>query len=50
MGRMTEYKKVQPKVRDAPRDRAYMGHVAVQVTMDVRPVEVKPLLEDELIL
>jgi hypothetical protein len=33
------YKKVEPRIRDALRDRADMGHVAVQVTMDVRPVE-----------
>jgi len=32
------YKKVEPRVRDALRDRADMGHIAAQVTMDVRPV------------
>lgn len=42
-GVMTAYKKVEPRVRDALRDRADMGHVAVQVTMDVRPVESAPL-------
>jgi len=37
-GVRTAYKKVEPRVRDALRDRADMGHIAVQVTMDVRPV------------
>ncbi len=37
------YKKVEPRIRDALRDRADMGHVAVQVTMDVRPVDVRPV-------
>lgn len=32
------YKKIEPRLRDALRDRADMGHVAVQVTMDVRAV------------
>jgi len=32
------YKKIEPRLRDALRDRADMGHVAVQVTVDVRPV------------
>ena len=40
-GVMAAYRKVEPRVRDALRDRADMGHVAVQVTMDVRPVEVR---------
>ncbi|MCH7563049.1 MAG: hypothetical protein IH968_04405 [Gemmatimonadetes bacterium] len=35
-GVLAAYKKVEPRVRDALRDRADMGHVAVQVTMDVR--------------
>ncbi|RMH14125.1 MAG: hypothetical protein D6701_11610 [Gemmatimonadetes bacterium] len=38
-GVLAAYKKVEPRIRDALRDRADMGHVAVQVTMDVRPVE-----------
>ena len=38
-GVVAAYKKVEPRIRDALRDRADMGHVAVQVTMDVRPVE-----------
>ena len=36
-GVMAAYKKVEPRIRDALRDRADMGHIAVQVTMDVRP-------------
>ena len=42
-GVMAAYKKVEPRIRDALRDRADMGHVQVQVTMDVRPVENTPL-------
>ena len=38
-GVVAAYKKVEPRIRDALRDRADMGHVAVQVTMDVRPAE-----------
>ncbi len=41
-GVVAAYKKVEPRIRDALRDRADMGHVAVQVTMDVRPVDVTP--------
>ncbi len=33
------YQKLEPRVRDALRDRADMGHVQVQVTMDLRPGE-----------
>ena len=36
-GVMTAYKKVEPRIRDAVRERADMGHVGVQVTIDVRP-------------
>ena len=36
-GVMAGYKKVEPRVRDAVRERADVGHVAVQVTLDVRP-------------
>ena len=43
-GVMSAYKKVEPRIRDALRDRADMGHVAVQVTMDVRPADKNPLL------
>lgn len=35
-GVMAAYRKVEPRVRDAVRERADMGHVAVQVTLDVR--------------
>ncbi len=47
-GVLAAYKKVEPRVRDALRDRADMGHIAVQVTMDVRPVggETGGALED----
>lgn len=37
-GVMAAYKKVEPRLRDAIRNRADMGHVEVQVTMDLRPV------------
>lgn len=33
------YQKLEPRVRDAIRDRADMGHVQVQVTVDLRPAE-----------
>ncbi|HIF37700.1 MAG TPA: hypothetical protein EYQ69_00305 [Gemmatimonadetes bacterium] len=36
-GVLTAYKKLAPRIKDALRDRADMGHVAVQITMDVRP-------------
>jgi hypothetical protein len=36
-GVMSAYKKVEPRVRDAIRERADLGHIAVQVTMDLRP-------------
>lgn len=36
-GVMAAYKKVEPRVRDAVRERADLGHVAVQVTIDLRP-------------
>lgn len=42
-GVLAAYKKVGPRIRDALRDRADMGHIAVQVTMDVRPAEMKSL-------
>lgn len=37
-GVMAAYKKVEPRIREAIRNRADMGHVEVQVTMDLRPV------------
>ena len=36
-GVLSGYKKIEPRVRDALRERADVGHVAVQVTMDLRP-------------
>lgn len=33
------YLKLEPRVRDALRDRADMGHIQVQVTVDLRPAE-----------
>ncbi len=48
-GVVAAYKKVEPRVRDALRDRADMGHVAVQVTMDVRPVESSTTMGDGLL-
>ena len=36
-GVMAAYEKIQPRIRDAVRDRADMGHVAAQVTVDLRP-------------
>jgi hypothetical protein len=45
-GVLAAYKKVEPRIRDALRDRADMGHIAIQVTMDVRPVGVMGDLGD----
>lgn len=38
-GVMAAYKKMEPRVRDALRERADFGHLAVHVTMDLRPAE-----------
>ena len=38
-GVLSAYQKVEPRIRDALRERADMGHVQVQVTMDLRPAE-----------
>jgi hypothetical protein len=38
-GVMAAYRKVEPRVRDAVRERADIGHVAVQVTIDLRSGE-----------
>ena len=38
-GVLFAYRKVEPRIRDALRERADMGHVAVQVTVDIRPAE-----------
>ncbi len=37
-GVLSAYQKVEPRLRDALRDRADMGHVEVQVTIDLRPI------------
>lgn len=36
-GVMAAYRKLEPRVRDAVRERADLGHISVQVTMDLRP-------------
>ena len=38
-GVLAAYQKLEPRVRDAIRDRADMGHIQVQVTVDLRPGE-----------
>ncbi len=38
-GILAAYQKLEPRVRDAIRDRADMGHIQVQVTVDLRPAE-----------
>jgi hypothetical protein len=38
-GILAAYEKLEPRVKDALRDRADMGHVQVQVTVDLRPAE-----------
>ena len=38
-GVMAAYRKMEPRLRDALRERADLGHVSVQVTMDLRPAE-----------
>jgi len=38
-GVLAAYQKVEPRLRDALRDRADMGHVEVQVTIDLRPID-----------
>ena len=38
-GVLSAYQKLEPRVRDAIRDRADMGHIQVQVTVDLRPAE-----------
>lgn len=35
-GVLAAYQKVEPRLRDAMRDRADMGHIEVQVTVDLR--------------
>ena len=46
-GVLTAYKKLAPRIKDALRDRADMGGVAVQITMDVRPVSSGTVAEGE---
>jgi len=36
-GVAASYKKMEPRLRDAIRERADMGHIAVQITLDLRP-------------
>lgn len=36
-GVMNAYRKIEPRVREAIRERADLGHVAARVTMDLRP-------------
>lgn len=38
-GVMAAYGKLEPRIREAVRTRADLGHLAVQVTIDVRPAE-----------
>jgi hypothetical protein len=38
-GILSAYQKIEPRIKDAIRDRADMGHVQVQVTVDLRPAE-----------
>ena len=38
-GILAAYQKLEPRLRDALRDRADMGHDQVQVTVDLRPAE-----------
>lgn len=38
-GVLSAYQKIEPRIRDALRERADMGHVQVQVTVDLRPAE-----------
>jgi len=38
-GVLSAHQKMEPRLRDALRDRADMGHIQVQVTVDLRPAE-----------
>ena len=38
-GVMAAYKKMEPRVRDALRERADFGHISVQVSIDLRPAQ-----------
>lgn len=37
-GVLAAYQKIEPRLRDALKERADHGHVAVEVTLDLRPV------------
>jgi hypothetical protein len=37
-GVLAAYQKMEPRIRDALRDRADMGHIEVTVTLDLRPI------------
>jgi hypothetical protein len=38
-GILSAYQKLEPRLKDAIRDRADMGHIQIQVTVDLRPAE-----------
>jgi hypothetical protein len=38
-GVMSAYKKMEPRIRDALRERADLGHISVNVTMDLRTAQ-----------
>jgi hypothetical protein len=38
-GVLTAYRKIEPRIREALRERADVGHVSVQVTVDLRVVD-----------
>jgi predicted Rdx family selenoprotein len=38
-GVMSSYKKLEPRIRDALKERADLGHISVDVTMDLRPAQ-----------
>ncbi|MGI9626837.1 MAG: hypothetical protein ACR2QM_08380 [Longimicrobiales bacterium] len=45
-GVLAAYKKIEPRIRDALKERADIGHVAAEVTLDLRPTEPAINLED----
>ncbi len=49
-GVMAAYKKIEPRIRDGIKERSDIGHVAVEVTMDLRPADApdKPQLLGDL--
>lgn len=38
-GVLAAYQKIEPRIREAMRERADLGHIAVQVTVDIRSAE-----------